>query len=347
MLSSQNIKNILIIRPSALGDVARSVPAAVSIKKQFPNAKLHWMVQENFSDIISAHPCIDELIYFNRKALKSFSEFKKFRQWIRQLQNNQYDLVIDLQGLFRSGLISRLTKSPNRLGYKNAREFAHLGYNLKYHTDHTSHAVDQMLTLISDAGIPTSDDLQLYTSQDSQAWRQNYLDKINATVNEYTIIAPTARWLCKCWPIEKYIQTIKQLLETQIAGKDIFILASPAEQDQIQPIREAFPYHKNIHYPKTNISQMMALIETSKIIVCNDSAPLHIAIGFDRAIATIFGPTNPALVGPYKRSDTIIQPAGITQDQMQNYRKQKNDQTLISKVSAAQVWSTIQSQLKR
>ena len=327
--------------------MARSVPAAISIKKQFPDAKLHWMVQENFADIIAEHPSIDKVIYFNRKALKSFSEFKKFLSWIKQLRENKYDLIIDLQGLFRSGLIAKLTKAPNRLGYKNAREFAHLGYNIKYQTDHSLHAVDQMLTLLSDAGIPTTDDLTLYTSKASQIWRKNYFDQIGVQENAYTIIAPTARWLCKCWPIEKYIQTIKQLLKTQIAGKDIMILASPDEQSQIQPIRDAFPKHQNIHYPKTSIAQMMSLIQCARLIVCNDSAPLHIAIGFNRPIATIFGPTDPTLVGPYKRNDTIIQPSQITSSQMQNYRKQKNDQTLIAKVCTTQVWSTIQSQLNR
>ncbi len=347
MFNPSDIKNILIIRPSALGDVARSVPAAVSIKKQFPHAQLHWMVQQNFADILQEHPAIDQVIDFNRNALKSYPEFKQFIQWIKQLRQKKYDLVIDLQGLLRSGIITKLTGAKHRLGYKNAREFAWLGYNIKFKTDHAQHAVDQMLTLLQHAQIPTTTDLKLYTSPQACQWRNEYLKTIPTDQNRYTLIAPTARWLCKCWPIEKYIQIINQLLTEKIAGEKIIILASPSEQKQIKPIRDAFPKSHDIDYPQTTISQMMALIQSARLIVCNDSAPLHIAVGFSKPIVALFGPTDPAKVGPYQRPHTLVQPQKISPAQMKNYRKQKNDQSLISQISTQQVWQTILDQIKK
>jgi ADP-heptose:LPS heptosyltransferase len=81
--------------------------------------------------------------------------------------------------------------------------------------------------------------------------------------------------------------------------------------------------------------------------VCNDSAPLHIAVGFSRPITAIFGPTNPALVGPYRREDSVVQPADADHLRVVNYRRFRNDQSLISKIGVEEVWKKIQEQLER
>ena len=89
---------------------------------------------------------------------------------------------------------------------------------------------------------------------------------------------------------------------------------------------------------------MMALLSETRSLVCNDSAPLHIAVGFDRPVVALFGPTDPALVGPYRREASVLRPPDADRFKS-NYRRHLDDPTLISKISVDQVWQMLQQQV--
>src|SRR5688572_7002593 len=99
---------ILIIRPSALGDVCRSVPVLASLRRAFPKSAIDWVVQDDFAAAISAHPALDETIRFPRARLANWwrnprTAFEAV-QWLMELKRRNYELVLDCQGLGRSGL---------------------------------------------------------------------------------------------------------------------------------------------------------------------------------------------------------------------------------------------------
>ena len=74
---------------------------------------------------------------------------------------------------------------------------------------------------------------------------------------------------------------------------------------------------------------------------------MHMAVGFDRPLTAVFGPTDPALVGPYRRSESVVQPADLDRTTLSSYRKQRDDQSLIAQVTVDQVWQSVLSQLDR
>src|SRR5688572_5807040 len=100
-------RRVLIVRPSALGDVARTVPALVAIRRSLPEARIDWLVQDTFADAIRHHPALTSVVEFPRdrfaKVARSPRAARDFREWSRVLRGGEYDLAIDLQGLFRSG----------------------------------------------------------------------------------------------------------------------------------------------------------------------------------------------------------------------------------------------------
>lgn len=326
---------ILIIRPSALGDVARTVPALVTLRRAHPDATIDWLVQDTFTDVVAPHPALNEVIPFARSRFAKPSAALEFFRWVKTLKARNYDMVFDLQGLFRSGFITRRTGAPKRIGFANAAEFAHLAYTEKHHVDRTLHTVDRMLGLLDSAGYETVRDMNLYISAADQQW-------LNETCgNErYACIAPTARWLCKCWPADRFAEIARRLLDQLNVSKLVFI-ASPSERDQVQPIIDALGPDAPVLFPKTTVGQMSAVISRCEMLVCNDSGPLHIAVGFDRPIVTIYGPTNPGTIGPYQRADTVVQAKDITLEQMSQYRKVRDDQSLISKVTVEDVWNKV------
>ena len=342
---------VLLIRPSALGDVARTVSALVTLRRAMPDAKIDWLVNDAFADAVRHHPAIDEVIPFPRKRFAASRHNPRVAAeslaWSRRLRSRRYDIAIDLQGLFRSGVFTWMTGAKQRVGFANAREMAWLCYNHRHRVDRRYHTVDRMLALIEAAGYAaTEPDMRLYLGPADAQW----LDGWRASLGDrrgYVCIAPTARWRCKCWPIENYTRLAQHLLETGVAGDRLVVLASPDERDQLQPLRKALGDTPGVVYPETTVGQLMAILSQTRLLVCNDSAPLHIAVGFDRSIVSIFGPTDPALVGPYRRDDSVVQPLGMACALDTNYRRYRDDQSVISQVSPEAVWDKVLEQIKR
>lgn len=355
-------RRILIVRPTALGDVARTVPVLASIRQAYPDAHVDWLVAKAFADAVRHHPMLDGVIEFDRKQLSRFglspSSTRAGWRFAKHLRAQKYDAVYDLQGLFRSGLFTRITGASKRVGFANAREAGWLGYNHRHRIDANTHTVDRMLALLQADGINPVRDMQLYLSQHDTDWLNTFKQDHGIGASGYTCIAPTARWGCKCWPIERYGQIARKLIEHNLAGDKLVLIASPNEREQVLPIFETLmgdgpagntsgggDLRDRVTFPTTTVGQMMALLSEPRVLVCNDSAPLHIAVGFARPVVALFGPTDPALVGPYQQPDSVIRPPDADQYQS-NYRKHLDDPTLISKITVDEVWQKLRQQMQ-
>ncbi len=296
--------NILIIRPSALGDVCRSVPVLVSLKRAFPGAAIDWLVQDSFVEAIEAHPDLDRAIPFPRKQLGRFMRTARVDRvlgWMRAVRRNNYDLVVDAQGLLRSGLIARGTGAKIRVGYANAQEGAAVLYTHKHHIDRNLHAVDRMLALVKAAGVEPIADMRLYTTEAARTEAETLCPE------PATVIAPTSRWAAKRWPIDRFADLTGRLLD---AGHGpIAIVGGPGEEGQCAPLLDRFAGESRVInlVGRTRIGVLMAIIERARVVVANDSAALHMAVGFGRPAVALFGPTHVARVGPYEREAEVIQ----------------------------------------
>jgi len=341
---------VLIVRPSALGDVCRTVPALASLRRAMPDARIDWLVHENFAEAVRHHPALDELVLFPRQRFgaiwRSPAVLREAIGWARQLARQRYDIAVDLQGLFRSGLFTRLTRAPRRIGFANARELAWLGYNRRYRVDPNVHTVDHMLGLLAAHGYPIERDMRLYLGEQDKQWLDDYLDGEGKPPVPYACLAPMARWRCKCWPLKRYVEIGRRLLADGIAGERLIVVAAPDERQHVRPLLDAFRNDDRVACPTTTVGQMMAIVANSQLLVSNDSSPLHMAVGFDRPMVAVFGPTNPALAGPYRRLESVVQPEGIQPRDMMHYRHWRSDQRVISRVPVEAVWDRIVDQLK-
>lgn len=300
-------RRILLIRPSALGDVCRSVPLAVSLKRAFPNADLHWLVNAPFADAIRAHPAVAHVVAFDRKALGLASARARFAPvlaWMNaSLRAPQYDLVVDAQGLARSGLFAFWTRAQRRIGFADAREFGWLGLNERHRVAST-HTVDRMLDLLAAAGIPPTADLRLYTPpEDANALTADP----ELAGRHYTLLAPTSAWPGKRWPADRFAEVARALLDTH--DHRVVLVGSAHERPQCAPLLDLAAREPRVidRIGKTTVGGLMALIQLADRVIANDSAALHIAVGFDRPLIALFGPTDVAKVGPYRRDADVLQ----------------------------------------
>jgi len=300
-------RRILIVRPSALGDVARTVPALVSLKRAFPEADIDWLVNEAFADAVAHHPDLHAVVPFPRARLARFgwspSATREGLRYFAALRRRGYDAVYDLQGLGRSGWLAWVTGAAHRVGPADARELGWLGYHRRVRIPpEIVHTVDRMLAVLQGDGIRPVREMRLYTPPADRQWADEWLASRRLAGSRYAVLAPGAAWDSKRWPAEKFDTLAAQLADEGFEAH--ILVGSEKERSQAGPLLRQAPNRINL-MGQTTVGQLMAVIETAELIVANDSAPLHLAVGLGRRCVGIFGPTDPARVGPYNY------PAGV------------------------------------
>ncbi len=327
-------RRILIVRPSALGDVGRSVPALATLRAAYPDARIDWLVRDVFADCLRYHPMLDEVVAFPRTKLarcgRSWSATKQTLAWLNGLKARRYDLVYDLQGLLRSGIFAWWTRARRRVGFREAAEMGWLGCNVRYRIDPTWHTVDRMVGLLAADGLEPVYDMRLYTGQEERAWAEQFLADNGTGDGPFAVIAPTAKWVSKQWPIERFAQLAERLLGAGMSK--VVVVGSGADVEATRPL-----VNKGLidAVGKTSVGQLMALIERSGLTVSNDSAALHLAVGLGVRCVGIFGPSDPALAGPYRYNVGLIaadNPDGL------HFRDVGDSQKLIAQLEIDDVW---------
>ncbi|MBL8760332.1 MAG: glycosyltransferase family 9 protein [Phycisphaerae bacterium] len=332
---------MLLIRPSALGDVCRSVPVLASLRRALPNARIDWLVNDSFAAAIEHHPALTNLVPFARKALGEGLKrlnTRPTREFLAGLRRTNYDLVIDAQGLFRSGFFARATRAPRRVGFANARELGWAFMTERHEIDPAMHTVDRMLRLIELAGIPPIADMRLYSCPPER----EAMSRLVGNAPWPIVLAPTSRWPGKQWPSDRFAALARHLVSR---GQRVALVGAPAEREQCAQLiamAEADPRVLDL-IGKTGIAGLMALIEQSPLVIANDSAPLHIAVGFKRPLVALFGPTRRQTVGPYKRDADVIQHAqpGDSMD----HKNEASGRALMARISTSEVIEAAETRL--
>lgn len=324
------IRRILLVKPSALGDVCRSMPVLASLRGSFPDARIDWLVQEDFADVVRGHPAVGEVLAFPRKSWRKWwmpGALRGVRAFCERIRGQDYDLAIDLQGLLRSGLFLRATRAPRRIGWRDAREFAWLGANQRHARRGGPDATEIMLALLEDAGISVDREARLHVPVDAvDAWRAV---RVGAGVRDgFVALAPTSRWASKRWPATRW----RTLAERIVAGgRQVVMLGAPGEREQV---RAAMPAAGAIDLcGAMSLGAWLACLRDSAAVVANDSAAVHAAAGLGRPLVGIYGATDPKAVGPYRRPESVVAPPGVAPSDPHAYR----DDRLAQRMALVQV----------
>ncbi len=293
-------RRILIVKPSALGDIVHTLPVLHLLRKRFKTAEISWLVVPAFASLLEGHRLLDHVLLFERRRFANLwrdaSAAKGLMSFAMSLRKQQFDLVIDLQGLLRSGWISWQTRAPVRVGFAYAREGATTFYTHVVQTrTHEQHAIERYLDVCEALGCgrgPVVFDFDLPDSAKSS------VTEMTANCGDYAVLLPGTNWATKRWPAERFEGLIAPLrarfgLSTIIAGGN-----------DVRDMGRSWNGALNLS-GKTDLKQLVALIDRAKLVIANDSGPMHIASALHRPLVTIFGPTNPIRTGPYERLETV------------------------------------------
>lgn len=293
-------KKILIVKPSSLGDIVHSLPFLDAVKTTFPDAKIHWVVAKGLEGLLEGHPMINRLWIINKDKWKDLGRIRETISEVRtlssELKKESYDITIDLQGLLRSGLITRATKAPVRIGFKEAKEGGNLFYTHRVEGGRDIHAVDRYLKIAATLGCETGDvRFPMPLFKDSEKIQQ-----IKKKTGNYAVIVPGARKKANRWPAEKYGALAARFnIRSLIVGS--------ASDREISEIIETGSGMKAISLAgKTDLKELISILRNAKYVISNDTGPMHIAAAFGVPVIAVFGPANPARTGPYGKNHIIV-----------------------------------------
>ncbi|MCC7293883.1 MAG: lipopolysaccharide heptosyltransferase II [Phycisphaerales bacterium] len=309
-LSKITFERILLVKPSSLGDVVHALPALHGLRMRYPAARIDWLIAPPFAPLVDGHPDLSEVVLFDRRQYgaigRRLGATRDFLRFLRELRRRRYDLVIDLQGLFRSGFLARATGAPVRLGFRNGREGSPVFYtDLIEVPDPDAHAVDRNMLVAGRLGFAEARvhfDLALTPAERDDAKRLLSAAGI-APGLPVVAVFPGARWETKLWPGERFAAAVDQLVQ---AGLAVVLLGGREETDRCQFIgrRCARPVVNLVG--RTTVRQLAAVIACCDVVFCQDSAPMHLAVALDRPLVCLTGPTNPARTGPYQRGADVV-----------------------------------------
>jgi len=309
-LANLNPQRILIIKPSAIGDIVHALPVLNLVRRRWPAARISWLVTPVCAGLLEGHPLLDEVILFDRKRWggmwRSPRLAGEWRRFTRELRERRFDLVLDLQGLFRSGWLAWKTGAAVRVGFANAREFAPLFYSHRVPIETPEqHAIERYVKLARFIGCDDGPVEFPFATTDADRHyvhdllRNSGLGTQDSGVSRYAVLLPGTNWETKRWPVEKFAGMVGPLRER--FGLVSVLAGGPDAGAMASQIPGAVDLTC-----KTTLKQLTALLERADLVVANDSGPMHIASALGRPLVTPFGPTNPVRTGPFGRMDSVI-----------------------------------------
>jgi len=277
------VKRILFITLSNIGDIVLTTPVLGVLKREFPEAKIDVISGPNGSEIFSGHPFVWSLIVYDK-----FANIESKKQLIKNLRRNKYDLIVDL----RNSLFPFLIGSKYRNSIMPSVPFRN------------KHKKEEHLWKLKALGLDIQDaEFSFHFDQKDKELVKRMLAENNVD-KEFVIISPGAKSHIKRWTKQGFV-----LVADRIIGElnmDVVMIGDKMDKEIVREITSLMNNRPVDFTSKLTLRQLGALIGRARLLVTNDSAPMHIASALGIDIIAIFGPTDPAKYGPRGKENSVM-----------------------------------------
>jgi lipopolysaccharide heptosyltransferase I len=303
-LAQREFERILIIKPSSLGDVIHALPVLSGLRRRYPSARISWLVATSCAGVLEGHPALDEIIRFDRQRYGLLGRHPlaslEFARFVSDLRRRRFDLVIDLQGLFRSGFLALASGARVRVGFGNARELGWMFYSHRVAVpDAEAHAVERNLLcgrMLGLAGGPPRFELPVHSSAAAEVWAMLAVGGL-LPGQEYLLVGPGTRWETKQWPAEHFAAALEHVAGRTSAA--IVLMGMPSERPEADRLAAALAGRAINLAGRTSLPQVIALVAGALAVLMHDSGPMHLATALGKPTVALYGPTSERRTGPY------------------------------------------------
>ncbi|WP_294911985.1 lipopolysaccharide heptosyltransferase RfaC [Tatumella sp. UBA2305] len=297
---------VLIVKTSSMGDVIHTLPALTDAMQAVPGILFDWVVEENFSQIPGWHPAVDQVLPIAirrwRKhwfGIQQREERFLFKQKLRQ---RQYDIIIDAQGLIKSAaLVTRLAQGEKHGADKNSvREpFACWWYDKRHEIKQQQHAVERIRDLFA-----KSLGYEKPATRGDYAIAGHFTHDLPADAGRYMVFLHATTRDNKHWPEQHWRELIQKVTERDYCIK----LPWGTEAEYQRAVRLAEGHPQVTVLPRLTLAEVARELAGAKIVVSVDTGLSHLAAALDRPNITLYGPTDPGLIGGYGKNQLALRP---------------------------------------
>ena len=300
-------RRVLLIKPSALGDVVQALPVLTALRRRYPVAHITWLINRNLEPLLLGHPDLDATLPFDRGAARGglLPAARAYARTVRAVRAGRFDLVVDLQGLLRSALFALASRAPRRVGLSSAREGAAWSYTdvVRVADFDALHAVDRYWLVAEALGVGGGlKEFRFPLFAEERSWAANLLRE---SPRPWLAFGVGARWLTKRWPPEHFAALARQA-QRRFGGTAVFVGAA----DEAALARAAAGRLEGPWLDvsgRTTLPQLAALLGTADVTVANDTGPLHLAAALGRPVVAPYTCTKVALNGPFGRAANTVE----------------------------------------
>ena len=304
---------IVIVKLSALGDIIHAMIVLQFIKKYNQEVMIDWVVEERFVGVLENNPHINQIHTVNLNKIKRDKSLKLlFTEVFKARKFGQYDVVIDLQGLIKSAIITKFISSRKKVGFdKNSiREpLASFFYNQKVAIGYNQNTIERYVKLTSDA-------LRIKTTKDDIINKELYLfskSKFLIPQTPYIVLVIGSTWQSRNYPKEKFLQVAQSIKKSCIV-----VWGSEQEKEKAEWMSSESDYIQLM--PKLSLDDLKCVISHASLLIGNDTGPSHISWALNIPSIILFGPT------PIERAfQTPINTVLSSNSKINHYKLDKND----------------------
>jgi heptosyltransferase I len=312
------LMNILIVKMSAIGDVIHTLPALNAVRAHFPEARITWLVEEAAAPLVLGHKALDRVLISRRKTwvsslptLRGFDAAQQILHFIGALRDTAYDVILDFQGLLKSGVLIGLARGKRKIGFDRGMEHAeesHLFLNERVApVGMEIHALTRSMLLLEAAlGIVSDEvvyDLPLRDT-DRHAAKRLLSAAVNRGNGPLVAVHPAAKWETKLWENCRFSQLCDILIRRYNAR--IVLTGDMSDAPMVLEIQSGMQERAINLAGKTTLKTLAAVFEMVDYVISTDTGPMHLAAAAGAPVAALFGPTAPWRTGPFGSGHRVV-----------------------------------------
>lgn len=344
------LHKILIVRLGAMGDILHTLPAAILLKKNLPQAKIGWAVEKRWNSLLEwkldGQPFPDIVHTVDTRAWRknpgSSQTWREMLASFREIRAERYEVALDLQGAMKSAVVALLSGAPRRFGFAEPWEKpASLFYTNPLRV-RARHVVDQNLQLAAGL-LEKSGDKDLWGSvewpatEESKRWLEGEMRRLGVTT-PFAILNPGAGWGAKQWPVERYAEIARELGRD---GVHSLVNYGPGEESLARHVEQNSDGHAVA--ARFTISELIAITSRASVFIGGDTGPMHLASLLKVPVVALFGPTDPARNGPYGTKSIVLRDAAS----VTSHKRMRETEAGLRNITAEQVLKAARELLRK
>jgi ADP-heptose:LPS heptosyltransferase len=296
-INSILLKKILIIQTASIGDVILATPIIEKLHDFFPDALIDFLLKKGNESLFINHPKLNKLLILDKKNKKIQNLFKVFEL----VRNTKYDYIINIQRFASSGLITAFSGAKKTIGFKKNPFSIFFNKRIEHNIDPKTeiHEVERNLKLIENFTNKEKYPVKLYPSQKDFARMSQY------KTNSYICISPASLWFTKQYPIEKWIEFVKDIPKNYY----VYFLGSKTDFELCEKIIKDSDFQNTLNFAgKLSFLESATLMKDAQMNFVNDSAPMHLASSVNAPLSAIFCSTITNFgFGPLSDNSAVIE----------------------------------------